>query len=273
KYGQDFLRFIHASLAHSPRPVRRLMDVGCGGCYVLGELKKSGYDVFGIDPGPTAARLAAKRGIPVATGFYPLDHGFGKMDVVLSSGTLEHVPGPVAFLRGHHADLTDDGLMIVSVPDSTPSIVLGDLSMILHEHISYFDEDSLRRVVTAAGFEVIQTGTATYGASLYCVARRAKSPAPIEDAGDDKFDRFTADVAFACHRFESHVRPLLSGSLGFYVPLRPLPYLSRMKAFSGFRFFDDDPGVHGKYFDGFDVPVENFADLQARPVDHMVIMS
>jgi hypothetical protein len=64
-----------------------------------------------------------------------------------------------------------------------------------------------------------------------------------------------------------------SVNLGFYVPLRALPYLSILKVFDGIRFFDDDPGVHGKYFDGFDVPVENFQDLQARPVTHMIIMS
>jgi hypothetical protein len=72
------------------------------------------------------------------------------------------------------------------------------------------------------------------------------------------------------------VRSVLSNrnaSLGFYVPLRPLPYLSVMKTFGGFRFFDDDPGVHRKYFDGFDVPVEDFEDLKRAPVTHMIIMS
>ncbi len=275
KYGQDFLKFVHTSLARLPKPARRLLDVGCGGCYVLLELKKAGFDVFGIDPGPTTARHAAQFGIPCATGFYPLKHGFGKMDVVLSSGVLEHVPDPVAFLRGHHDDLADDGHLIVSVPDSTPSIVLGDLSMILHEHISYFDEDSLRRVVTEAGFEVLHTAYASYGASLYCLARRGRGKVTAPP-GVAKFQEFAWHAATSCRRFGAYVRPLLESrraSLGFYVPLRPLPYLSRLRALSGFRFFDDDPGVHGKYFDGFDAPVENFADLQARPVTHMAVMS
>ena len=198
------------------------------------------------------------------------------MDLVLSSGVLEHVPDPVAFLRGHHDDLTDDGLWIVSVPDSTPSIVLGDLSMILHEHISYFEEESLRRVVTAAGFEILDFAYAAYGASLYCFARRARVAGATADEGTVKFCVFADRVRSSREKIGTHLRPLLNGkddALGFYVPLRPLPYLSQMRAFDGFRFFDDDPGVHGKYFDGFNVPVENFADLQARPVRHMVVMS
>ena len=44
-----------------------------------------------------------------------------KMDVVLSSGVLEHVPDPVTFLRGHREDLGVGGHIIISTPDSAPS--------------------------------------------------------------------------------------------------------------------------------------------------------
>ena len=281
KYGQDFLGFIQRMLAESGRPVTSVMDVGCGGCYILNALKDQGFAVFGIDPSPVAARWGRQIGIPIATGFYPVTHGFGKMDVVLSSGVLEHVPDPVTFLRGHREDLAPGGHIIISTPDSAPSIELGDPSMILHEHISYFDEDSLRRVVTEAGYEVLTVGFASYGQSLYCFARPLETRAGPSLASDDqgawdKFERFSERLGWSLEAFAQQVRPLVndrSVNLGFYVPLRALPYLSILKVFDGIRFFDDDPGVHGKYFDGFDVPVENFQDLQARPVTHMIIMS
>ena len=282
KYGQDFLKFIRQSLSSIQRPVRKILDVGCGGCYVLRELKSAGFDVFGIDPSPVTSRFAEQFGIPVATGFYPCDHNHGEMDVVVSSGILEHVPDPLTFLRSHLNDLPGDGHIIVSVPDSEPSIVLGDVSMILHEHISYFDEGSLRNLITAAGFEVITIGKATYGCSLYCFARVPHNEQPSNliqrnvVEGDAKFEVFGNRLSQSVRKMDNYLRPLLNNpdaSIGFYVPLRPLPYLSIMKIFSGFRFFDDDPGVHGKYFDGFDVPVENFQDLKNRPTTHMAIMS
>ncbi len=281
KYGQDFLGFIQRMLAESGRPVTSVMDVGCGGCYILNALKRQGFAVFGIDPSPVAARSGRQIGIPIATGFYPVAHGFGKMDVVLSSGVLEHVPDPVMFLRGHREDLAPGGYIIISTPDSAPSIELGDPSMILHEHISYFDEDSLRRVVTEAGYEVLTVGYAGYGQSLYCFARPLEarpgpSRASVDQGACDKFERFSERLGRSLAAFADHVRPLMndrSVDLGFYVPLRALPYLSILKVFDGVRFFDDDPGIHGKYFDGFDVPVENFQDLQARPVTQMIIMS
>jgi SAM-dependent methyltransferase len=281
KYGQDFLEFIRRSLTDCGRPVTSIMDVGCGGCYILNALKDDGYDVFGIDPSPVATRWGQHAGIPIATGFYPLTHGFGKMDVILSSGVLEHVPDPALFLRAHKDDLNPGGHIIISTPDSAPSIELGDASMILHEHISYFDDESLRRVLTEAGYDVIAVGHAGYGASLYCLAKPSDAAPHAVHPSDtpgawEKFARFSERLESSLAAFSPHVRRLLadpSVELGFYVPLRALPYLSIMKVFEGVRFFDDDPGIHGKYFDGFDVPVENFEDLQVRPVTHMIIMS
>ena len=153
--------------------------------------------------------------------------------------------------------------------------------MILHEHVSYFDEDSLRRTVVQAGFQVTRVARAGYGASFYCLAqastdeRREAAPSG-EGASWTKFDAFASRVDTAIQRFGRYVGPLLENPrarVGFYVPLRALPYLSVLKSFEGFRFFDDDPGVHGKMFDGFDIAVEDFADLREEPLTHMIVMS
>ena len=56
KYGQDFLGFIHRMLARCGRPITSVLDVGCGGCYVLKALQGQGFAVFGVDPSPVAAR-------------------------------------------------------------------------------------------------------------------------------------------------------------------------------------------------------------------------
>ncbi len=283
RYGQDFLRFFDQVNTRAPAPIRSILDIGCGGCYLLHEFQKRGLEVYGVDPSPTAARQGAALGIPITVGFYPVEHPYGQMDAVVSSGVLEHVPNPVEFLWAQHRELQDDGLLLLATPDSEPSIALGDLSMVLHQHLSYFDEESLRCVLAAAGFEIVLLSRAHYGASLYCAARKAKRPPDgtvvptVYHGPDTKFARFKARCKAGLARMEAYLRPLLANSsaeVGFYVPLRALPYLSRLGIFTGFRFFDDDPGVHGQYFDGFrTVPVENYDDLQRRPVTHMIIMS
>ena len=60
------------------------------------------------------------------------------------------------------------------------------------------------------------------------------------------------------------------GNTGCYVPLRAIPYLSILGIRKIF-VFDDDPGIHNKYFDGFPVAVESLNDLIEEPVSHMLI--
>ena len=62
-------------------------------------------------------------------------------------------------------------------------------------------------------------------------------------------------------------------TLGCYVPLRAMPYLSMLSVKSNVRLFDDNSGIHGQYFDGFEIPVESFEDLISRPVSHLIILS
>ena len=62
-------------------------------------------------------------------------------------------------------------------------------------------------------------------------------------------------------------------SLGFYAPVRVLPYLGKYGLFKGFRFFDDTNYWHRKYFDGIRVPIENVDDLKRKPVTDLIIMT
>lgn len=57
------------------------------------------------------------------------------------------------------------------------------------------------------------------------------------------------------------------------MPLRTLPYIAMTGRFSGFRFFDDTNHWHYREFDGVPITIENFGDLQKKPVTHMLIMS
>lgn len=273
KYGRDFLDFFKS--ATEARAVRRVMDVGCGGCYALNALKATGLEVYGLDPGPLTERWGLQLGIPTAIGFYPFPHGFGKMDVVFSSGVLEHVPDPVAFLAAHRQDLAEGGCIVVSTPDNEPSITLGDPSMILHEHISYFDQESLRLTLEKAGYQVLRTEKAGYGQTLYAMA----VPGPCgrsAEADTKKWETFSHRLRQSISRFEARLCPLLAdpeAEVGFYVPLRALPYLSLLRLFTGFRLFDDDRGTHGRCFDGFPVPVEGWDSFLERPPTHVFVMS
>lgn len=279
-YGRDFMAFIERALATWGTGGRRVLEVGCGGCTILEQLRDRGFDAIGVDPSPIAARDGVNKGIRVIQDFFPTPQFFDPVDLIFHSDVQEHVADPVSFLADQCGQLVEGGLVIVSLPDCNESVARGDLSMAMHQHLNYFDTESLRLTVQAAGLEVLVIEPARYGGSLYCCARKPAAggagllpPAP---AGRAKFEDFVGRVERNSRAIGSQIEAVLADPerrLGFYVPLRALPYLAATGRYGGVRFFDDTGPWYGRMFDGMDVVIENFADLQREPVTDLFVMS
>lgn len=272
-YGGEFLDFFERASAKLPRRPASAADIGCGGVYLLQQLRAAGLSVKGIDPSPVTAAAGLRAGIEIVRDFYPSDSLTERFDVLFHYDVLEHVENPVAFLRAHHVNLANGGGLIFAVPDCTHHIRLGDVSMMLHEHLNYFDEESLALVVRAAGFEPLLLEPARHGGVLLCCAVPATTAASRFSHENGKFDEFCRHAETALTRFCKSAGEIRGGELGLYVPLRAFPYLGRLSSPQRLRFFDDDPGLHGRYYDGFEVPVENRADLIANPPAQTIICS
>ena len=274
-YGGDFIACIENAIQRFNPGTRRISEIGAGGCYLLKKLKEMGYETSAIDPSPVAIQKGEEFGIEVVPEFYPAKTAMPRSDLIMHYDVLEHVDEPSEFLRNHLADLNPSGLIAFAVPDCSPYIAFGDVSMILHEHLNYFDEESLYNVVEAAGFEVLSLEKGGYGGVLFCVARASAGKRFEPKSGTAKFegwiDRVQRIRSLVADFIEQGTSP--EHTLGCYVPLRAIPYLSMAGVTEGVRFFDDDPGIHHKHFDGFPVPVENMDDLKGNPVTHLLVLS
>lgn len=270
-YGRDVLDFILGTLDKRTPAETRVTEIGCGGGYLLSELRSRGYQVQGIDPSPVAVRRAAELGIDLVPSFYPAA-GIKPSDLIFHYDVLEHVEEPVEFLRHHRDHLKPGGTILIAVPDCTDSIGFGDISMAIHEHLNYFDCDSLGRTVEAAGFQVLNIQKSRYGGVLFCAATWGAVPPGGHSSSDGaKFDDFRNRAARVHDDFRSYSKSV--GDLGVYVPLRAIPYLCRDRRFDGVRFFDDDPGTHGKFFSAFPAPIESFTQFCANPPQNVVVAS
>jgi hypothetical protein len=131
-----------------------------------------------------------------------------------------------------------------------------------------------------AGFEVLNVERAKYGGSIYAIGQKVKhlesATVMTENYAQpiSKLDLFSESISKfrAAHKEDSR----LHRQIGFYVPLRALPYLATVN--SSFepervRFFDDTIHWHGRFFDGTSVPIENFQDLVRDPVSLIYVMS
>lgn len=273
-YGNDVLRFVNETIQKHLPNAKRLLEVGCGGGYMLNKFRGMGLEVMGVDPSPVAVNKGKEFGYQVIKDFYPSKQTFDKVDIIFHYDVLEHIEDPVAFLSSHKGDLTDNGMIVFAVPDDTECLDIGDVSMVIHEHINYFDKDSLKNNVEKAGFEVLDIQRSNYGGVLYCAARKSNSVNYTEKKGSDKFDKFIkCNQGFKAGILNYIDSVLKDGdqTLGIYIALRVAPYLTKYKNSDKLRFFDDDPGLHGKYYDGFKIPIENMDDLVNKPLSHLFI--
>ncbi|MBV8468198.1 MAG: class I SAM-dependent methyltransferase [Burkholderiales bacterium] len=266
-YGSDLLAYIDRALADVE--YQRVMEVGCGGCLVLSHLRGQGKEVVGVDPSPIAIQAGAQAGIEVVADFFPPKAALHPADLILHSDVLEHVPDPIAFLKSHHAYLNPRGMVLIAVPDCTESIELGDLSMLMHQHLSYFSRDSLHAVVSAAGFRVLDISKSGYGGSLYCLAMKDEQPSPLpaENGLDASY------IERAKRSLERVGQRIGQADAGYYMPLRAIPYLSALELQPPYRFFDDTAHWYAGFIDGTTVSIQNFQDLVTAPPAIVHVMS
>ena len=174
-YADDFLRFM-ARAGDSDGGTRfeaaRVLEVGCGNGYLLTRLRALGADVLGLEPGEHGQ---AKYDVPVVRDFFPSPHVTGTFDAIIMFGVLEHVEDPRAFLTDIFARLRPGGEVLLAVPDCGPYIEAGDLSCLIHEHWSYFDQGSLAHTLRSAGGDEVEVRHGEFGGMLFG-ERRAEGP-------------------------------------------------------------------------------------------------
>lgn len=274
-YGGEFIKFFKKAGALLPKAPSSAADIGCGGVYLLQKIRDLGLSVKGIDPSPVTAEAAKKKGIKIIPEFYPSQSFKDRFDILFHYDVLEHVEDPVGFLRAHHNNLSTRGAVIFAVPDCSHHIASGDISMLLHEHLNYFDQESLVQVVQSAGFQILLLEVAKNGGVLFCCAVPGKTYLRSKKSIKtySKFLKFRAKAKTAIKNFKRYACQTKNDDLGLYVPIRALPYLSQTSTANKIRFFDDDSGMRGCYFDGFDFKIENLEDLAARPPVNLLICS
>ena len=271
-YIEDFTNFIYKYLNHFTGR-EKILEIGCGGGLILKDFHEKGYFCLGIDPSPIAAKASKKYGFQLISETFPVDSLKNSFDLIYHSDVLEHVLDPISFIKEQHDILNKDGILVVSIPNATENLEIGDISIAMHQHLQYFTFNSITNLLQITGFKVIGIEKSGYGGSIYCAAVKTE---PTNSCSEkSKIKKELPNFEIAINNFRTNLEAT-KGSIGFYVPLRALPYLSAVKynlMDPTFRFFDDTGHWHKKHFDSTLIQIENFEDLVKDPVDNIFIMS
>ena len=149
-----------------PAERRRLLDVGSSGGALLDHFQHHGWQPFGIEPSPHAARYARERfGLDVFRGElldFPLEDrraaGTG-LDAIHCAQVLEHVLEPEACVERIAALLSPGGVAYVEVPNDFSAfqttardrLGLSSWWVAPQHHLNYFDADSLAGLLRRHG--------------------------------------------------------------------------------------------------------------------------
>ena len=142
-------------------PGRSLLELGCGAGSFLRLCERFGMAVWGVEPSEGYAAHARSLGLSVEPGHFPAARGGREQyDVVALFHVLEHLPRPRETLQLIRGMLEPGGMLVIEVPDIGRAIGPRWSERYFHApHLLDFTEDSLRYLLTDAGFEVVAQDT------------------------------------------------------------------------------------------------------------------
>ncbi len=242
-----------------------LCDIGCGNGGFLQAFGSAnpGWRMVGVElDDRNRARVEAIRGVErLHVG--PVEQLQERFDLIAMIHALEHIPDPIAFLRGLKELLKPGGALLVEVPD----LEFSPFDILIADHCTHFSGRSLRWVLDAAGYDVKALDNACVAKELTLFA----APRPGA-AGNAAVREPAADAAVAGRHLawlrrlldQAHGAPETTGIFGTSISGTWLAAALGARA----RFFvDEDPGRIGHSHLG--LPILRIADA---PKDSSILM-
>jgi len=267
---RDFFRAVELP----PGPV---LEIGCFDGYFLSLLQQDGREVFGCEPSYAAAIATAKYGFPIENKYFSRGtYGDRKFSVVVLRNILEHIDALDGFMRAVADALTEDGVIIIEVPNAHTLLAGGILGTFFHQHVSYFSPESLACLLRRYGLTVSDERTISY--AYYACARRgaaAAAPRVDRDLMETELQRYFSERERLRRGINELLRQdkrfALFGAGGHSTGLVCLLAPGLMAKIV--RVYDNDPLKHGKLLAGYGKEIVASWHLLYDDIDTVVVSS
>ena len=158
---EAYWRHAAAFLSHFGVP-GKLLDIGCASGLFLGKVKAAGWEGFGLELNPAAAREARAKGFTVYEGHlekWGRELGENSFDAITMLEILEHVLDVRTALGFARRLLRHGGVLVLSTPNRfglPQTFVPGFFRKKAREHLWYFTRRSLTLLLEQSHFQILK---------------------------------------------------------------------------------------------------------------------
>lgn len=258
--------------ATSLRPSGRLLDVGCGNGAFLRAFSTAmpGWRLTGSDINESY-RSAVER-IPGVEAFRTeaIQDIADRFDVITMIHCVEHISSPTVALAEMRRLLTDDGLLLIEVPDFTSN----PFDLLIADHASHFSPTTLSQTIEGAGYHVAHVSTNWITKEISSIAsRHGASPAPPQTVSNDASAPLRASVDWLARMLATADHATASGQrTGIFGTSIAATWLAQHLDGRIAFFVDEDPARIGRSHLGQqiiappDIPADSLVILPLAPV-------
>jgi 2-polyprenyl-3-methyl-5-hydroxy-6-metoxy-1,4-benzoquinol methylase len=178
--GDKKIRKLKSILAPVLRraPGKTFLDIGCNTGFGVEAARRLGHEATGIDLSAEAIEIAERlypRNTFIAGTAQDFAQRGRQYDAVLCREVIEHMPEVHSFVAALKTLMKVGGVLWLTTPDAGHFRVPKDFpswkEVIPPEHVSFFNIDSLRRLLGEYGIEILHK-TLLWKPSLRVLARR-----------------------------------------------------------------------------------------------------
>ena len=264
EYMEWFAHFVCEQFTNTPRAV---LDIGCNDGSQLDAFAKLGVKTYGVDPATNLHATSTSKGHKVLCDFWPTDQGFDtQFDIIIAQNSFAHNPNPVDWLLSAIQRLNPNGKIFIQTSQAD-MVLNGEFDTIYHEHISFYNIESMRRLAERTGLylqDVVKTPI--HGTSyVFVLGKRDTNPYRVSNllALESKLQQESTYVTWT-----KGVQQLLVDLKGEIIRHRAHGYtiVGYGAAAKGMTLLhasnitldcviDDNPMKQGLYCPGTDIPV------------------
>ena len=137
-------------------PPCNMLDIGGGTGVFAHEFRDSEWVAHVIDPDKGNSFIKNKLNIPLVQDYYKPGSFGCKFDLLTLIYVLEHVSDPLSLLQTLHADMNENSLLYIEVPDSVSfERKSADDDIFNSCHLWLFGSNTMAKLLDICGFELL----------------------------------------------------------------------------------------------------------------------